>query len=994
MASFYVNIAIRAAGANAAITGVEKSLRSLDDQAKRTGSALNRMFGAFSAVVLIGEFISLTDTYTTLAGRIAVVTDSQGQANAVMEEAFAVADRVRVPVEAVVNTYSRLRQATETMGLSHARTLKMTETLAEGLRVNGASASEAASTMRQFTQALSKGKLNGDEFISVMENSPAIVKLVAKELKVTRGELFALAKSGKIGARTLVDALTKGADEIHAKFLKMPITIGQALTILRNNAVKFIGELTTSSGFAKGLAQGIAFVGRHFDVFAKVLLSVANILGMYFVKQGIMKAIAGLRMLAVYVATNPFTALIMGIVFVVSLLVQFGDQIDVTLDGTVKFSDVVTAAWDAIKKAVTSAAAAVGRGMESLLNAFSDGQEYFKVTFGDFLIFVAIFVDKFIMMFDVAGKAIVLILTGIPAASASALLTGVSYLLRSLASQLNLFVRGYNETIGRIPGVADIGLFKLGSDDVAGAADTLKRFSQEAYKGYAESMRKMTGSDAGPVQQWLEGVLGGTGKAKKGLEDLNGVGKDTFKPIPANAKKARDAFDQLLEHLYPVIKAMNDLRDARKTVDKELAKGSGEATLSIEEGKQRIDALGKALDAGKISAEEFADGYQEVADMTTKRSASRINQEEGNRILDRQRYILLETADALGYYNYVSGQALEQAYELTAIQDTKTADFKAEIEAREKLAELIDKGIVLSQYEIDARKERGVDTTADEKFRAEQLDNARNSAMVTEAAAVATEKATERNKRFNDRLADSASISEDYAAQLQEIVEQYAAAAAGTFDYARAVDELDKKFGILMAPPEIRVDPRIAQIAEMREEIERLGTTTALLEPIFSALNAQIVSFVTTGKASFADLVNSVLASLTQLILKVIETRIMMALLGIGMGNPAGTIVGGPNGLIEMAGYADGGAFRVAGQPGRDRNIVPLALTRGERVTVETQQQQRRNDRGSSAPPRLNVSVVNQLDPGQMVPMIGSRGGQRQIYNAMRVAPRAVSRSR
>lgn len=42
-------------------------------------------------------------------------------------------------------------------------------------------------------------------------------------------------------------------------------------------------------------------------------------------------------------------------------------------------------------------------------------------------------------------------------------------------------------------------------------------------------------------------------------------------------------------------------------------------------------------------------------------------------------------------------------------------------------------------------------------------------------------------------------------------------------------------------------------------------------------------------------------------------------------------------------GFATGGAFTVGGAAGTDRNLVGMRLTRGERVTVQTPQQQRKN---------------------------------------------------
>ncbi len=48
----------------------------------------------------------------------------------------------------------------------------------------------------------------------------------------------------------------------------------------------------------------------------------------------------------------------------------------------------------------------------------------------------------------------------------------------------------------------------------------------------------------------------------------------------------------------------------------------------------------------------------------------------------------------------------------------------------------------------------------------------------------------------------------------------------------------------------------------------------------------------------------------------------------------------------KAIGFAAGGTGIVGGRPGRDKNLVMMGLTKGERLTVETQQQQRAADRG------------------------------------------------
>ena len=63
--------------------------------------------------------------------------------------------------------------------------------------VSGTSAGAASAAFLQLSQALGSGRLQGDEFRSISEQLPGILKLVADELKVNVADLKKLGSEGK-----------------------------------------------------------------------------------------------------------------------------------------------------------------------------------------------------------------------------------------------------------------------------------------------------------------------------------------------------------------------------------------------------------------------------------------------------------------------------------------------------------------------------------------------------------------------------------------------------------------------------------------------------------------------------------------------------------------------------------------------------------------------------------------------------------------------------
>lgn len=117
---------------------------------------------------------------------------------------------------------------------SNKETVAFTNLLNKAFTVSGAGEQEKSSAMYQLTQAMSSGKLQGDEFRSIMENAPMLADAIAKYIGKSKGELKELAAEGAITSDIIKAALFQAGDDINAKFEEMPMTFGQAATSIKN----------------------------------------------------------------------------------------------------------------------------------------------------------------------------------------------------------------------------------------------------------------------------------------------------------------------------------------------------------------------------------------------------------------------------------------------------------------------------------------------------------------------------------------------------------------------------------------------------------------------------------------------------------------------------------------------------------------------------------------------------------------------------------------
>ena len=140
----------------------------------RSMSFLKTTLVAVALAYGVRALIRLSDTYTNVNNKIRLIEKSASNTAAALKLVSDVANRSRTSLDATATLYQRASMALGDLGASQKEVLRFTETVNKSLLVSGLTASEAANGVRQLSQALNKGKLDGDEFRSVMENMPLV----------------------------------------------------------------------------------------------------------------------------------------------------------------------------------------------------------------------------------------------------------------------------------------------------------------------------------------------------------------------------------------------------------------------------------------------------------------------------------------------------------------------------------------------------------------------------------------------------------------------------------------------------------------------------------------------------------------------------------------------------------------------------------------------------------------------------------------------------
>lgn len=241
---------------------------------ERSMNSLNRvsanLFKAGIAGFGVSQLKGFADGYTEIQNKLRLVESASISSAKGLDNVFDIALKTNQSINATSGVYQRFAQNAETLKISQAQIASLTETVSKAVAVSGASAGAADAALTQFGQALGSGILRGDEFNSVMEQTPALAKAIATGLGVTTGELRNMAKEGKLTMDVLVPALERAKESVDSQFDTRILTISAAFENLNTSTVKWIGELDKSTGASKAFAESIDYIAKHLTVVASL----------------------------------------------------------------------------------------------------------------------------------------------------------------------------------------------------------------------------------------------------------------------------------------------------------------------------------------------------------------------------------------------------------------------------------------------------------------------------------------------------------------------------------------------------------------------------------------------------------------------------------------------------------------------------------------------------------------------------------------------------
>ena len=270
---FERQLAAANATANRRARQIESRFAQMNRKLGQSFAGLGRSLAAgFAAGFTVRELKQLSDAATQIDNALKVAGLSGAELDRVYGRLRDSAMANAAPLEALVGLYSRAAQAQQTLGVTTEELLGLTNSVAQSLRISGTDAQTASGALLQLGQALASGKVQAEEYNSLLDGLYPLLQAAAAGLREAGGDvavLTRLVKDGQVSSEAFFRAIEAGAPILEQRLAGAQLTVDQALGNLQTALIDTAREFNRATGASGRFADGINVVAQtinNFDV--------------------------------------------------------------------------------------------------------------------------------------------------------------------------------------------------------------------------------------------------------------------------------------------------------------------------------------------------------------------------------------------------------------------------------------------------------------------------------------------------------------------------------------------------------------------------------------------------------------------------------------------------------------------------------------------------------------------------------------------------------
>lgn len=535
--------------------------------AEKSGSIIDRLRNSVSRLVLAYAGIQglrilggAADQWSELQARVVNATGSFEAGQAVLGRLGEMARRTYSDLDRTAESWLSSSTALGALGVSIGDQLDLVESFNNALVISATRGQRAESVQRAWSDAMSVGKMNMQQFTTVMTGSDRLAQALADSMGVNVLELRKLASEGKItrsemlGLSSQLETLRKEADA-------MPATIADGVTLIRNAFLMTIGMMDQAGGASESFAAGLVIIADNMGRIVTYAATAATAYGTYYVGAmvaarlstlGLAGSLALLRTALIATGIGALVVAAAELVYQFSRLVSaaggFGNAMSL-------LGDVASEMWQRIKVG--------GQGLSVELTAVA-----WRIK--------AVFLDAWAAIADAFGKMV------------------------------DILATGYNAVASRLPGFA--GDWTWDASNISGYADEVRRAAEFAHqlsdnsRAAAESIYQQMNAPLESIAA-LRKVIADAESGARDFGDSLGAVNDNLDKVDENAKKLAEAYKNIVDGAQDFV--------ASQQLEASLIGMSEQAANAL---RYEFDLLNEARRAGITLTDADRHGFRALAE--------------------------------------------------------------------------------------------------------------------------------------------------------------------------------------------------------------------------------------------------------------------------------------------------------------------------------------------------------------------------------------------
>lgn len=238
---------------------LEKATEQASSAAGGFTARLTPLAAAIGGLVTAQAILDLgkmAEQFTLLQARITRLSADSETAAATYNRLLTVAAATGQTMPETVKLWETLTSSLKSLGATNDQVITLTSTLQKIGKIGGSSADETANALRQLGQSLAAGTLRAEEFNSIVEQTPELVRQLAAASGRSMGEFRQAMLDGKVTSQELFDLLMSRTQEVDAEFKKLPRSVADAA----NAIMVQMGAAASAIDQATSASKALAFI--------------------------------------------------------------------------------------------------------------------------------------------------------------------------------------------------------------------------------------------------------------------------------------------------------------------------------------------------------------------------------------------------------------------------------------------------------------------------------------------------------------------------------------------------------------------------------------------------------------------------------------------------------------------------------------------------------------------------------------------------------------